>query len=122
MASDRAPHGPDSELLQQLEAAQENGEPVEAVVSLRAEAGSDYVSADRTEEISHDVLDRVERKTGVSPDKLNVFRNLGTFVVAAEPAFVVELLEQPEVESAAANRRGEPVVEPLGRRSPRGGR
>lgn len=86
-------------------------------MSLRAGAGSDYVSAEQTEEISQDVLRRVERKTGVTPEKLNVFRNLGSFVVAAQPAFVQELLEQPEIESATANRRGEPVVEPLGRPS-----
>jgi hypothetical protein len=120
MASDRGPRGADSELLQQLEAARERGAPVEAVVSLRAEKGSEYLSTEQTEKITQDLLSRVERKTGVTPERLNVFRNLGSFVVSARPAFVQELLEQPEIEGATANRRGVPVVEPLGRASSQG--
>jgi hypothetical protein len=36
---------------------------------------------------------------------VHVFRNLGRFVVAADAAFLRELLAQPEVDSAMANRR-----------------
>jgi hypothetical protein len=36
---------------------------------------------------------------------MHVFRNLGRFVVSADADVVRELLNQPEVESALANRR-----------------
>jgi hypothetical protein len=36
---------------------------------------------------------------------VNVFENLGYFVLAAPPDFVERVLDQPEVASASANRR-----------------
>jgi hypothetical protein len=105
----------DAELLAQLAAAEERGEAVEAVVTLRPDEAADSVPVEQIDRISRDVVERVERKIGVSPERVNVFRNLGSFAVAADPRFVKELLAQPEVETAIANRRGEPVVEPLGR-------
>lgn len=108
----------DPKLVEQLDAASARDESVEAVVSLRPDEGTELVSVERTDELAHDVVNRVERMTGLSPERLNVFGNLGSFVVAARAQFVSELLAQPEVEAATANRRGTPVVEPLGSKGP----
>lgn len=118
MARKSPPGATDAKLLEQLEAARTRDEPVEAIVSLQPDDESEVVSADRVDQISRDVVERVTRKTGVSPTRINVFRNLGSFAVAAAPSFVSELLAQPEVKAATANRRDSPVVEPLGRPSP----
>ena len=66
--------------------------------------------------MSRDLLERVSRKTGVDPDRVNVLRDLGSLVVSAKPQFLKELIDQPEIEAAVANRRSEPVVDlPPGR-------
>lgn len=118
MANENPRGTADPKLIAQLDAASARDESVEAVVSLRPDEGAELVSVERTDELARDVVERVERKTGVRPERLNVFRNLGSFVVAARAQFVSELLAQPEVEAATANRRGTPVVEPLGSPSP----
>ena len=102
----------DPELAAQLRKAAAGEAPVEAVIALRR----DGAAAD-TAAVAEDLLARVKDQTGAEPQDYNVFRNLGSFVVAAPPAFIERLLEQPEVESAMANRQSRPVVEPLGRRS-----
>jgi hypothetical protein len=96
----------DPELLRQLDAAGAAGSPVEAVIALRPQ-GTDaaVLTPEQTERLSRQVLDRVERSTGGGARAVNVFQHLGSFLVVAEPAFLVELLAQPEVRSAVANRQ-----------------
>jgi hypothetical protein len=50
------------------------------------------------------LLGRVRRVSHERPSDVNVFSNLGSFVVQAPPAFLRALIEQPEVRSARANR------------------
>lgn len=52
------------------------------------------------------LLRRVERTSRERPAVVNVFRNLGSFVVQAPPAFLRDLIEQPEIRHARANRPG----------------
>jgi len=60
-----------------------------------------------TETIVKEVLSRVEQQCGTSVGDCNIFRNLGSFVVSAKPALLRELLGQPEIASAIANRQPE---------------
>lgn len=60
-----------------------------------------------TERTARAVVERVADRMGVEPTRLNVFRNLGAFSVCATPSFIRELLSQPEVLAAVANRSGE---------------
>jgi hypothetical protein len=96
----------DPELLRQLDAAGVAGSPVEAVIGLRPR-GQDaaVLTPEQTERLSRQLLERVERSTGVGARAVNVFQHLGSFLVVAEPAFLVELLAQPEIRSAVANRQ-----------------
>jgi hypothetical protein len=96
----------DPELLRQLDAASAAGSPVEAVIALRPH-GKDaaVLTPEQTERLTRQLLERIERSTGVGARAVNVFQYLGSFLVVAEPAFLVELLAQPEIRSAVANRQ-----------------
>ena len=93
----------DAELTRQLERAAAAGTPVEAVVVLRSRR--DVPDPAFTEALARELVDRVRDSTGREAVDVHVFRNLGRFVVAADAAFLRELLAQPEVDSALANRR-----------------
>jgi hypothetical protein len=94
----------DPELLKQIDAVAAGGEPVGAVVMLRPDAPAQIsASANRAEELTRRVLQRVEERVGSGANQVNVFRNLGIFAVSANPDFLRELLKQPEVASAMAH-------------------
>ncbi len=106
----------DPTLSAQLDASAAGGEPVGAVIALRSDAagnGAAPASGDEVACLAEDLLDRVGRETGSQARDYNVFRNLGSFVVVASSTFIRVLLEQPEVESAMANRQPGPVVAPV---------
>jgi len=60
----------------------------------------------------HALLQRVEQRIGLHPQAVNVFQQLGSFVVVAAPAFLAELLTQPEVHAAMANRQPDDPTTP----------
>jgi hypothetical protein len=95
--------GADAELTRQLERAAADGTPVEAVVVLRSRR--DAPNPARTEALARELVERVQESTGREVVDIHVLRNLGRFVVAADAVFLRELLAQPEVDSALANRR-----------------
>jgi hypothetical protein len=105
----------DAELLKQLKTASDSEKLVEAVVRLRPDDPSQIVpAAERTEEVANQLLKRVEKQSGKAASRYNVFRNLGSFVVSANPTFIRELMSQPEVASVAANQRpGSALIPPI---------
>jgi hypothetical protein len=79
----------DAELLKQLKTASDSEKLVEAVVRLRPDDPSQIVpAAERTEEVANQLLKRVEKQSGKAASRYNVFRNLGSFVVSANPTFI----------------------------------
>ena len=102
----------DPELTRQLNAASPRGaaaaapDPVQAVVYLRPAGGELAVPADRIQGIVDALLSRVAETVGGASPRHNTFRNLGSFAVAAGPAFIRELIRQPEVAAAMANKKG----------------
>jgi hypothetical protein len=95
--------------MQQLDAAAAGSKPVEAVVTLKP----DSVEPKDVEASAQRLVERVQKETGVDPHDVNVLSNLGLVMISADAPFVRNLLEQPEVQSVAANRRGDDTVEPL---------
>src|SRR5262245_56813548 len=97
----------DPELSRQLETAAAGGETVEAVIRLRAEATDAVVpTPERTEALTHAVIRRISKKSGTASElQYNIFRNLGSFVVAGPPELIREVIGQPEVAAAVANRQ-----------------
>jgi len=96
----------DPELKRQMEAAAAGVSPVQAVIYLNP--GSKTRSAlpvEETEPAAKKLLDKVAAAVGEQPSASKVFRNLGSLVVEASPRFLEELLKQPEVASAVANKQ-----------------
>lgn len=107
----------DTELLRQLDDEATADEPIVAVVRLRSEDPSQIVPPpERTEQITQEVLQRVQRSVG-GETRHNIFKNLGYFVVAADKPFLRELISQPEVAKAIANvQPGQALIAPVKKR------
>jgi hypothetical protein len=58
------------------------------------------------------VLARVREKAGSAAKQVNIFQNLGMFIVEAAPGFLRELVAQPEIRSAMANRQPDESMAP----------
>lgn len=112
----------DPELVKQLEtAAASDKKDVEAVIRLKPDEASQVVpTADRTEALANELLDRVKGQAGEPATRHNVFRNLGSFVVAAPAPFIRKLISQPEVAAATANQQpGSAAMPPVKKTAPR---
>ncbi|MDQ2975676.1 MAG: hypothetical protein M3R69_09740 [Acidobacteriota bacterium] len=105
----------DPELLRQLDDAHSGKSLIEAVVRVKPDDASQIVpSPERTEELTKTVLKRVEKQIGKSAARYNVFKNLGSFAVSADPDFLRELMSQPEVAAVVANRQPQgALIEPV---------
>lgn len=100
----------DPELKQQLKsAAASHAEPVEAVLRLRPPKRRKSLtpSPDATRALAEGLVKRVTEELGSDAGKVdvNVFANLGYFVVSAPRAFVERIVAQPEIAAASSNRR-----------------
>lgn len=90
----------DPELRRQLDAA-EPGEVIDVVFMLdRVESTPDEV-----EETVRGLLEDVATSSGHVVSDYNVFPNLSSFVVRADPDTLEELILRPEVGSAMANEQ-----------------
>jgi hypothetical protein len=103
----------DPYLEEMLDESAASRDLVEAVFQLRSPGDAPAPTPDETEAIARDVIARAQKEAGATVDALNVFRNLGSFVVRAEPALVREIINAPEISTAVANRQPEsaPAVE-----------
>lgn len=120
----------DPELLKQLEeterraSAGDEPEPVEAVFTLGqgvqsygTEPAQALPPPEEVERTSRELVERVQGRTGVRIEVVNVFRYLNSFVVVGDPAAIRTLLQEPEILSAVANRQpGE--IDLLGSKEP----
>jgi len=95
----------DPELLRQLDEVGAGAAPVGAVVFLRPPKGQTAVSSADLEHVAQSMLKRVAKKTGEKPADFNLFKNLGMFAVVGGRTFLRELVKQPEVASAVANKK-----------------
>ena len=92
----------DPELARQL--ARTEPEPLEAVFQLRVgKAPKGKLDPGEVEKAARRALDRVQVQVGHGPERVNVFRNLGRFVVRADSKFIRALLQDVEIASAQAN-------------------
>ena len=93
------------ELIRQIETAEAANEGVEAVFSIRSpDPGREFATPEQTESVVKSLIERLEVETGESPADYNIFRNLGSFAVAASPRYMRRMLDQSEIASALANR------------------
>lgn len=105
----------DPELLRQINAAEPKNDPVVGIFRIRPEDSTKLTnSPERTKEIVNEVVERVSKKVHSQAERLNVLGNLGVMVISAPSQFMTELLKQPEIFSAMANRSSESgKIEPV---------
>lgn len=96
----------DTDLEAQLEQAEKAGQPLQVVFFLKHPGiqAKKPLSAEETEETARQILRRASEESGEAPEDINVFRNLGSFVVKGSGRLVRKVLEQQEIQSAKANR------------------
>jgi hypothetical protein len=105
----------DPELSRQLDQAALTNSPVQAVLKLRPLQETQLVaSPEHTAELANQVIKRVSDKLGEQANRMTLFRNLGSFAIDAQPKFLRELLDQPEIAAASANRQpGSAYIAPI---------
>lgn len=96
----------DLDLEGQLVRAEKAGKPLQVVFFLKHPRLGEQkpLSAEETEATARHVLQRAADETGEAPEDINVFRNLGSFVVRGSGRLVRKVLEQKEIQSAKANQ------------------
>ncbi len=90
----------DPELTRQLDAADTDDAPVQAVVHFRS---SGKRGPTGVTEVAEAAIGSASTKTGHTPTRVNVMRYLGVMSVEAPASFVRALLDEEDVESALAN-------------------
>jgi len=111
----------DPELIRQLNAA--GDAPVGAVFNLRRGPAQKCLSAEETETCVKRLLQQAQQESGMAPQQVHVFRNLGSFAVSAAAPFVRMLLGRDEVLSATANQQPEELlIKPVDSQSMKGPR
>ena len=88
MSEPHARSNADAGLLRELDSAAGDGSFVQAWVRLKPETST------------QSVVQRVEQRVGHAADSLKLLPNLDALIVRGSPAFVRELIHQPEIESA----------------------
>jgi hypothetical protein len=95
------------ELIRQIETAEAGQHGVEAVFSIHSpDPAQKFATPEQTERVVKSLIERLEAETGESPEEYNIFKNLGSFAVAASPRFMRRVLDQSEIASGLANREG----------------
>lgn len=94
----------DPELIRQIDSAAAANDPIQAVFSLDLPIRK-LADPKQVEETATQVLSRIERESGLKPKELNIFRNLGSFAVSANPSLIRKLIDAPEIASAIANKK-----------------
>ena len=100
----------DPELIKQLDAAAAGHKPVGAVFTLKVGDGQKFLPPEEVEAIVERVVKRAEVQAGTPPVRVNVYKNLGTFMVSAPPPFVRTLMDQDEISTAAAKPEPEDAL------------
>jgi hypothetical protein len=99
--SEDARSNADASLLRELDSAAGDGSFVQAWVRLKPETST------------QNVVQRVEQRVGHPADSLKLLPNLGALIVRGSPAFVRELIHQPEIESAHSTSQPVTLIPPV---------
>jgi hypothetical protein len=92
----------DPQLLQQLNMVGASQDVVQAVFQLKLPP-SRLLDPEAVEAAVQTVLSLVKQEVGEEASEVNIFRNIGAFVVCAHAPFIRALMKKPEIASATAN-------------------
>jgi len=99
----------DPELLRQIDSVETNNDPIQAVFSL-ALPMKKLLDPEHVEAAANQVLERAEKESGSKPKDVNIFRNLGSFVVSADASFIRQVIDDPKIASAVANKQPKEIL------------
>lgn len=94
----------DPELLRQIDSVASDDGDIQAVFSLDLPMKK-LLDPQQVEDTTNQVLERVEKEVGSKPKVVNIFKNLGSFVVSADASFIRKIIDDPDIASAVANKR-----------------
>ena len=94
----------DPELLRQIDSSETNDEEIQAVFSL-ALPMKKLLDPAQVERTTHQVLERAEKEVGSKPKDVNIFKNVGSFVVSGDASFIRRIIDDPDIASAVANKQ-----------------
>ena len=99
----------DPELLRQINSVETSDDSIQAVFSL-ALPMKRLLDPKQVEETTNKVLQRAEKEAGSKPKDVNIFKNLGSFVVSADASFIRQIIDDPDVASAVANKQPQAIL------------
>jgi chaperonin cofactor prefoldin len=94
----------DPELLRQISSVAASDEPIQAVFTLSLPLKK-LLDPQIVEEKAKQIVGKVSDETGEAPQDMNVFRNLGSFVVSASAPFIRKMLNESGLSAAVANKQ-----------------
>ncbi|HZQ44652.1 MAG TPA: hypothetical protein VFA99_15470 [Acidobacteriaceae bacterium] len=105
----------DSQLQDQLQAAEKSQSTVQAWFQLRSDRPGELTpSPERTKALADDLVQRATYDSGENPENVQVLDQLGSFQVQAKPEFLRVLSRQPEVLTArTTNLPGLELIRPV---------
>ncbi len=99
----------DPELLRQIDAVETDDDSIQAVFSL-ALPMKKLLDPKQVEETTNQVLERAEKEVGSKPKNVNIFKNLGSFTVSADASFIRQIIDDPDIDSAVANKQPKKIL------------
>lgn len=92
-------------------------DPLQAVVTLKPESWLGATGAEaNAAPVMEQLLERITKEIGLSPQRVQMFPNIGAFSISADAEFIAQLAQAPEVLKAAPNVREESMKIPPARR------
>lgn len=94
-------------------------EPLQAVVTLKPDAWLDASAPEsNATPLMEKLLARVSKESGMKPERVQLFPNIGAFSISADAKFIEQLAQAPEVLQAAPNLREESMkIAPVRKRA-----
>ncbi len=96
----------DPELVRQMGAAGDSSRSIQAIFSLDLPLRLQMPEPAKIERATYRVLQEVVDALGYKPGAVSIFRNLGSFAVFADAAFIRRVINHPDIASAIAQSRG----------------
>jgi len=99
---------PDLEVA--LDQAAANTEPLVVAYQLRGARGELIPRADEMDALVAKVVQDATQETNANPERQNILRNVGSFIIKGKANLHRALIARPEIKAAILSRSGEPPV------------
>ncbi len=94
----------DPELIKQIDSVKADNEQIQAVFSLDLPLKK-LLDPKQVEDTTHRVLQRAQERAGSQAEDVNIFENLGSFSVSADASVIRQIIDDPDIKTAVANRQ-----------------